>query len=282
MTTQHCCRLAACCAIVTLTAGTAASQEPTRLAPERPLAEANPRRTDSPLGATRAVEQASTPTTIGLDWLVRSTIEDFRLLPSKQTATILAIGATGAWLSNVAADRGATRVMSRSETLDEILDPGVTIGSARMQLAGALATYGVGRLSRSPKVASLGADLLRAQLLTQTLTAGIKMSVRRTRPDGTQFSFPSGHSSVSFASATVIQRHFGLKAGIPAYAVASFVAASRVQERRHFLSDVAFGAALGIAAGHTVTVGRGRASFALAPTVVPSGAGVSLNWLGSK
>ena len=45
--------------------------------------------------------------------------------------------------------------------------------------------------------------------------------------------------------------------------------------KRHFFSDVAFGAAIGIVAGRTVTVGRGRARFAVAPTVSPNQAGVS-------
>lgn len=173
-------------------------------------------------------------------------------------------------------------MLSQSRTLDPIMEPGETLGGARLQLLGALATYGIGRYSQSRRVTAIGGDLLRAQLLSQTITAGVKMSVRRTRPDGTQFSFPSGHSSVTFASATVLHRHLGPKVGIPAYAVATYVAASRIQEHRHFLSDVAFGAALGIAAGRTVTIGRGERRFALAPTAVPGGMGLSLNWVGNQ
>jgi hypothetical protein len=45
--------------------------------------------------------------------------------------------------------------------------------------------------------------------------------------------------------------------------------------KRHFLSDVAFGATIGVVAGRTVTVGRGRARFAVAPTMSPNQAGVS-------
>ena len=219
---------------------------------------------------------------MGLGWLVKSTMGDFTRFPSTETAKILTLGATGALLSRMSADPGATRFMTQGRTLEHVFEPGETIGGAKLQLASALATYGIGRFSGSSTVTALGADLIRAQILTQTLTAGLKMSARRTRPDGTQFSFPSGHSSVSFASATVIQRHFGLKAGIPAYAMATYVAASRVQERRHFVSDVAFGAALGITAGRTVTIGRGRASFALSPAVVPGGGGVSFNWQGQR
>jgi membrane-associated phospholipid phosphatase len=121
----------------------------------------------------------------------------------------------------------------------------------------------------------VGADLVRANILAQALTTGIKVSVRRGRPDGTEFSFPSGHTSVSFAAATVVKEHFGWKAGLPAYAGAAYIAASRVQERRHFLSDVAFGAVVGIVAGRTVTVGRGDYRFNVEP-MVPAGGGVGV------
>jgi membrane-associated phospholipid phosphatase len=129
-------------------------------------------------------------------------------------------------------------------------------------------------------VFALGSDLVRAQIVTQSVTLGIKLSVQRTRPDGTQYSLPSGHASTTFATATVLQRHFGWKAGAPAYALATFVAASRVQVQRHYLTDVALGATLGIIAGRTVTLGRGDTRFALGPSVVPGGAGVNFTLVG--
>ena len=92
----------------------------------------------------------------------------------------------------------------------------------------------------------------------------------------------SGHSSVTFATATVLQRDLGWKVGVPAYGLATYVAASRIQDKRHFLSDVTFGAALGIVAGRSVTVGGGNAKFAVAPTAAPGGGGISFTWLGSN
>ena len=80
----------------------------------------------------------------------------------------------------------------------------------------------------------------------------------------------------------MLQRHFGWKVGIPAYGVASYVAASRLQTNRHYLSDIAFGAALGIVAGHTVTIGRGNARFAVAPVAAPGGGGVAFTWIGTR
>ena len=99
----------------------------------------------------------------------------------------------------------------------------------------------------------------RSVVMTAVFTQSLKLAVGRRRPDGTRFSFPSGHTSSTFATATVLQRHFGWKVGVPAYAFASYVAGSRLQENRHYASDVMVGAALGIVSGRAVTVGRGRA-----------------------
>jgi len=205
--------------------------------------------------------------------LFKSTLTDFRRLPSQETLTWLTIGATVAATGQMK-DWDVTNGFS-SAPMGGMFSAGETLGGARAQMAGAFATYAIGRVTGHRQVVSVGSDLIRAQVLAQAMTAGIKLSARRHRPDGGEFSFPSGHSSVTFATATVVQRHFGWKAGIPAYALASYVAASRVQVKRHFLSDVAFGAVVGVVAGRTVTVGRGRARFAVSPTASPNQAGVS-------
>ena len=163
-------------------------------------------------------------------------------------------------------------------TLDELFSPGHLLGSSNLQFGAALATYGVGSVVGTPRVAALGRDLVRAQLLTAGLTQFVKHTVRRSRPDGiTLTSFPSGHASGTFASAAVFHRHFGWKAGIPAFAVASYVAASRITDNQHYLSDVVFGAVIGLAAGRTVTFNRGPAKIELSPLVVSRGAGVQVS-----
>ena len=206
--------------------------------------------------------------------VVSATLGDFQRLPSLDTFTWLGLGAVFALTGN-AVDRRTSDGLSGNAALEHVFEVGEFLGGAGAQLAGATTTYLVGRSTGRPGIAALGADLLRAQILTQTVTGAIKFGVKRGRPDGTEFSFPSGHSSVTFASATVLQRHFGWKVGVPAYAVAGYVATSRIQERRHFLSDVAFGAALGIAAGRTVTANLGDHRFAVAPLVTDGGGGVS-------
>ena len=220
------------------------------------------------------------PKGVFLNDVLGATVNDIKKLPSLDTLTWLSVGAAIAVASS-AVDDPTSSAMSSSTVMHQTLGPGETIGGARMQLIGAAATYAVGHITGHSKAASVGADLLRAQLITQGLTAAVKMSVQRGRPDGTQYSFPSGHSAVTFASATVLSRHYGWKVGVPAYTLASYVAASRLQAKRHFLSDVAFGAAVGIAVGRTVTIGHGGARFALSPTVSPNGgAGMAFTLVG--
>ncbi len=162
--------------------------------------------------------------------------------------------------------------------LDHAFEAGDLLGSSLIQVGGALATYGIGNWIEKPGVAELGRDLVRAQLVTQGVTQLLKYSVGRMRPDGSsQRSFPSGHASGVFASATVLNRHYGWKVGLPAFGVASYVAASRLSENKHYLSDVVFGAAIGLTTGRTVTFHKGTTRFELAPVLAAGGAGVQVS-----
>lgn len=198
-------------------------------------------------------------------------VASVRHLPSRDSLLWLGAGGVAA-LAAHPADRDLTRRWSTNGRLDTILSPGAVIGSGAVQLGAGASTYAIGALSRHPCVATLGADLLRAQLVADGLTFAVQYAVRRKRPDnGSGFSFPSGHASVTFASAAVLQERLGWKAGVPAYAVATYVAASRIQARRHNLSDVVFGAAVGIVSAHTTTFGQ-RHRFAMVPAAAPGGA----------
>jgi membrane-associated phospholipid phosphatase len=227
--------------------------------------------------ATAIAPRADTP---GFGTVFQETLTDFRRLPSKDTLAWLGGAAIAATIAH-SFDRSTTSALSGARSLERMFEPGKAFGG-HFQLAGSLATLAAGRVSGSPTVTRVGADLVRAQLVSQALTVGVKVAARRTRPDGTQFSFPSGHTSATFATATVLQRDLGWKVGLVSYGVATYVAASRIQERRHFLSDVAFGAAIGIVAGRTVTMGSGGARFAVAPMATPGGAGISFDWVGGR
>jgi membrane-associated phospholipid phosphatase len=150
-------------------------------------------------------------------------------------------------------------------------------GKFYLQAAGGLATYALGHVTGNRRLASVGGDLVRAQMLSQALVQAGKFTVGRERPDASNsLSFPSGHTSSAFATATVLQRHFGWKAGVPAYAFAGFVGASRMASSKHYLSDVLVGAGIGVAVGRTVTWHVGREQFAVGAAPTRGGAMVTL------
>lgn len=91
-------------------------------------------------------------------------------------------------------------------------------------------------------------------LVAGGLTLGLKELVRERRPDGSDSkSFPSGHSSVSFAAAASLEKRDGWHAGLPALIVASFVGVARVEANKHYWQDVIAGAAIGTASGLLLT-----------------------------
>jgi membrane-associated phospholipid phosphatase len=89
---------------------------------------------------------------------------------------------------------------------------------------------------------------------TALVTTGIKEVVSAERPDRSDDeSFPSGHTSTSFAAAATIHKRHGWEVGIPAHIVAAFVGVARVKADKHFVRDVVAGAAIGEVAGWILT-----------------------------
>jgi hypothetical protein len=231
-----------------------------------------------------AAQTAAEPRHSGFKALVKETAIDFAAFPRRRsTWAILAIGGAAAAATHPADDYVNEHVVG-SKTADRIFVAGKWIGSVYVQSGTAIGLYLVGRYvlppaedgSRSNKVSHLGFDLIRAQILSQALVQGIKYAAQRDRPTGECCAFPSGHAATAFAAASVIERHFGFRAAWPTLAIASYVAASRLIDNRHFLSDVMFGSAVGMASGWTVVGRHGRSTFALAPTPVRGGMMVAL------
>jgi len=85
---------------------------------------------------------------------------------------------------------------------------------------------------------------------TAAFTYLLKWTVGRERPDGSDHeSFPSGHTSASFALAASLDELYGHRVGLPAYLIAAAVAAQRIHGDKHWLTDVIAGAALGTVIG---------------------------------
>ncbi len=84
-------------------------------------------------------------------------------------------------------------------------------------------------------------QLTYSTLSTQLIIHGAKNTIGRKRPNDSNWqSFPSGHTGAAF-----LQSRYGSNWGIPAYAAATFVGASRIHGNRHFAGDVVAGASIG-------------------------------------
>jgi membrane-associated phospholipid phosphatase len=82
-----------------------------------------------------------------------------------------------------------------------------------------------------------------------------KKDANGKRPDNiSHSSFPSGHTTVAFAAATVFAMEYRDKPLIPiiSYSAASLIGLSRLTENRHWPTDILVGAALGFLVGKQV------------------------------
>jgi hypothetical protein len=218
------------------------------------------------------------PASTGIKSVFRETWHDFKAFPKrKSTWAILAI-AGGAALAAHPVDDNANAKLGGSDSAGKFFAAGKYVGAVYTQAGVAAGLYVIGRYvmphaegaPKTNKVSHLGFDMLQALAVSQALTQGIKFAVQRDRPTGECCAFPSGHASASFATAAVLERHLGYRA-LPTYLVASYVAMSRLHDNRHFVSDVIFGAGLGIASGWTVVGRHGRSSYALMPVPIRGG-----------
>jgi hypothetical protein len=222
-------------------------------------------------------KEPPTPPHTGIRALFGDLVQDVKHLPSKRNAYILAIGGGLAAAAHPADTAFNARLRSHYDGVNKAFAAGKYIGNTPEQVVMSLGTYVYGRVRHQPKVSHLGMDLLQAQLMSELLVEPLKFGVRRQRPDGSnKRSFPSGHASVTFAAATVIERHLGWRKSLLGYGIASYVAASRMHDNRHYLSDVVFGAAVGSVAGRTV-VHHKSDYWALVPTRVPGGAALLIS-----
>ena len=151
------------------------------------------------------------------------------------------------------------------------------------------------------------------QIITQLSRAGLVKSARgaqggymlakepqeytvgEIRPDGGPHSFPSGHTANAFLGAHVAWKEFKDSCPVLAYsgyALATFVACSRLYNNRHWVADVIAGAGFGIlsvelayltyfpirnAIARKINM-KGNDRLVVAPTFRPDGGGLYLSW----
>jgi hypothetical protein len=138
----------------------------------------------------------------------------------------------------------------RAEVMEDI-DKKITIDDFS-QYAPAAAVYGLnlagihGKNNFKDRTLILGTSYL---IMATTVTS-LKHIAKVERPDGSAFnSFPSGHTGTAFVGAEFMWQEYkdeSIWYGISGYIVATGTGVFRIYNNKHWLTDVAMGAGIGI------------------------------------
>ncbi len=150
----------------------------------------------------------------------------------------------------------------RNPILDSIMIFITTLGNGGMIWIAATVLLMIPKKTR--KVGMISAVALLCSLIINNNI--VKNLVQRPRPFRTftdiriliptpsEFSFPSGHTSSSFAAASVFYKHLPKKIGIPAIVLAGLIGISRLYVGVHYPTDVLAGIFMGIFLGYLAAI----------------------------
>ncbi len=211
----------------------------------------------------------------------RAFLDDGRYLltfPTRPTrrGTILTasvVGATGILLTRDEAilDWIGDHRSETSGDLERVFEPIGRIGSG-FAITGS--AWLLGRAAGRDRLRRTSAVAFESFIYTAAITSAAKGLFARERPDGSgskgQFweggtSFPSGHTSRTFAIASVFAESYGPRAAWVAYPIAGLVGLARMENDTHWASDVLAGAGLGIAIGRALAGRHGLDAGRVAP-----------------
>ncbi|TKJ36068.1 hypothetical protein CEE39_00010 [bacterium (candidate division B38) B3_B38] len=163
----------------------------------------------------------------------------------------LGVGAGASMLAHTQ-DEAVQRYCQQNHPLKGGERYGDVLGQGYTHVAIDLGFYCWGKLGNNERALRVSNALMKGLIINALATQGLKYTIRRKRPAGdARNSFPSGHTSNAFLTATIISGMYdwNWKVTIPLYLTASFVGASRLERDAHWLSDVTFGAVLGTVIG---------------------------------
>ena len=188
--------------------------------------------------------------------------------------TKFAIVAVGVSFADKPIQKEGLNFSQRSTTLNKISGTISDVTGTTGSIIGLVATGSLGLIIKDPKLVNTTLLATQASITGSAITTSLKYLAGRRRPysylpsqearptlegpfskapDGKSFnhSFPSGHTTASFAIATVFASEYREKAMVPviAYTLASLVGISRVAENEHWSTDVLTGAAIGYLSG---------------------------------
>jgi membrane-associated phospholipid phosphatase len=151
----------------------------------------------------------------------------------------------------------------RNGTTDDIADWTRPFGDSKILFPAMAGGYLIGAVTGSRRLAAAALLSFQSLAIAAGLTEGIKRLAGRTRPNntddqwdfqgwsGSDKSFVSGHATHAFAVATVFALEYRNSFIVPpvVYGLATLAAYSRVNDNKHWVSDVVLGAGIGFLVG---------------------------------
>jgi hypothetical protein len=186
---------------------------------------------------------------------------------------------------------------SRSRTADDAAEVATWVGDGVVVLGASAGGYLAGAAFHDRWLRETSVMLGTTVLTSAIVSSVLKAVVGRARPyvgigpgtfkpfkfQDSFYSFPSGHSEMAFALATVLSRRIdNTIASIALYGAAGSVALSRMYLDEHWVSDVVFGGAISYFVGNAVVdllernAGDGHAGIQIIPEA--NGVTVAFAW----
>ncbi len=201
-----------------------------------------------------------------------------------------ALAAVG--LASLADERIREEVQAnRTDGKDDVASVMRRMGEPEVYLVPSLGTLAVGLVTGEDRITRAGGRITAGLVTAGVVTHLLKAAVGRRRPSGTTDAFefkpfdrwnswPSGHATMAFALATgVADEVRRTPVTILLYGAATLNAWSRVNDNRHWVSDVLAGALVGVTSAKLMN-GRWRVFGISAPRFLlePGAAGLGLTF----
>jgi hypothetical protein len=201
----------------------------------------------------------------------------------------IAMAGGGLLLFSVLVDNGIQGESQerRGAVSNSVASIGNEFGNAKHLFPVLGAAWLAGAVLGSDRTKDVAGHALQAGLAAGMVASGLKFVTGRQRPnsrfDNDHFdwfkagdtSFPSGHTALAFSLATALSNEFqGHWDDVGFYSLATLTGLSRINDNKHWFSDVLAGAAVGVLAGRWST----RVHRRIPVVATPSGVGFSFSF----